>query len=85
MEDNKHMPAHPTTVSFSENKPVSYQNGNTTMQAIGLTKREKIAAMALQGMLAKSHAVDGMTEHEVNSITADAVMFADELLNKLEG
>jgi hypothetical protein len=77
--DNKNQPAFPVSEETTDRI-----DAGTTIYS-GLTKREKIAAMALQGMLAKSHAIDGMTEHEVNSITADAVMFADELLNKLEG
>lgn len=38
------MPAFPVVVRYENGKPVSYQNGETTGQEIGLTKREMIAA-----------------------------------------
>lgn len=82
MTDNKNQPAFPDTMRA---QPQSYINQKPEEWPTGLTKRELAAFHALQGILAKSHAIDGMTEHEVNSITADAVMFADELLTKLEG
>lgn len=43
----------------------------------GLTKREHFAALAMQGILAKSDA-------PMSYAARDAVMFADELLSELE-
>ena len=47
---------------------------------IGLTKRELIAAMAMQGML--SH--DAVHIRTMSKIASDAVVMADYLLNELE-
>jgi hypothetical protein len=80
--ENKNQPAFPDTMRAA---PQSYLNQYPEQWPTGMTKRELVAAMALQGILAKSHATDGMTEHEVKSITADSILFADELLTQLEG
>jgi hypothetical protein len=77
--ENSNQPAYPRIYEFSSKLNNDFENEP------GLTKREHIAAKALQGILAKSHRVDGMTEHEVKSMAADAIMFADELLKQLEG
>jgi hypothetical protein len=46
----------------------------------GLTKRELIAAMMMQGILAKSEAVSQFPIH-IN--VAEAIAYADEMINQL--
>lgn len=84
MNDNKHTPAFPVTVSYENGKPVGFQNGESTGQEIGLSKREMIAAMALQGLMSCND------KGEFNSIQDScaeaariAVIAADALLNEL--
>lgn len=51
--ENKDQPAFPVTVKYDESgKAIGYQNGSETGQEIGLSKREMIAAMCLQGLCA---------------------------------
>jgi hypothetical protein len=60
--------------------PVKHSYGEEFFTAGGLTKRELIAAMAMQGMLANSNLVNGST----TSLIADwAVNHADALIERL--
>jgi hypothetical protein len=60
--------------------PVKYLFGEDFYVAGGFTKRERIAAMAMQGMLANSNLVNGST----TSLIADwAVNHADALIERL--
>lgn len=63
------------TVSTSES--ICKMTGTLKAEFAGLTKREYFAAMAMQGILAKSDA-------PMSYAARDAVMFADELLAELE-
>lgn len=63
-------------------------NGESHSESEGLTKREYIATMAMQGLLAR----DGWAEriisegnsHHLKEITHAATLCADELLKQLE-
>jgi hypothetical protein len=60
--------------------PVKHSYGEEFFTTGGLTKRELIAAMAMQGMLANSNLVNGST----TSLIADwAVDHADALIERL--
>jgi hypothetical protein len=60
--------------------PVKYLFGEEFYTAGGLTKREFIAAMAMQGLLANSDLVNGST---TNLIADWAVDHADALIERL--
>ena len=47
----------------------------------GLTKRENFAAMAMQGMMANTHAVENLSQIDV---AKEAVSMADALLKELD-
>ena len=77
---NANMPAMPLPngaddrpYMFGHNEPI--RDGH----AVGLTKREQLAAMAMQGLCA--HSGDYHTEQD---LAHDAVMYADALLAELE-
>lgn len=67
--NNKDYPAYPVVA------------GNT-VEAIGLTKRELMAAMAMQGFCANSN-VGWSTKGTVNNIVESSVHIADSLLDEL--
>lgn len=50
----------------------------------GLTKREYLAGLAMQGMLANNAMIDGHSQHEMTWIAEHAIKQADELLKQLE-
>lgn len=56
-------------------------NGSWALGALGLTKREYFAALAMQGIL--SNGVD-FTLHDDKDVAAAAVLHADLLLTELE-
>ena len=58
-----------------------HQDGHTTWQFAGLTKRELIAAMAMQGMLANAH--EDYQGYPPESFADDAATYADALLAEL--
>ena len=72
MDDNRNAPAYPCgqDVTMGLWKPET-----------GLTKRERIAAMAMQGLLACGEQHD---EHTATVTAKSAVRLADELLKELE-
>ena len=81
MSENKYLPAFPVTVQYDEHgNPKGYQNGSSTGQETGLTKRELIAAKAMQGILSS----DGGPEWlGVNEVSKQSVAYADALLAEL--
>lgn len=76
---NGNMPAMPVEVAISESGCQEVQTGNSTYMAMGLTKREHIAALCLQGILANSVYMCG--EHNRVKMAID---HADTLLTELE-
>lgn len=70
--NNADSPAHPCKIPNYENPANNYTEHH------GLTKREHIAALALQGLLSNH------TRNESKNITYDAVSLADMLLDELE-
>jgi len=51
----------------------------------GLSKRELFAAMALQGLLAADSDFTGSLEDFIKSVTKTSVLYADALINALNG
>jgi len=56
--------------------------------SFGLSKREYIAALTLQGILSNAHYINYTSAHvelmSCDKIVAQAVLFTDELLKQLE-
>lgn len=73
---NGDLPAMPIT----SNENICRMTGTSKREFSGFTKREQIAAMALQGMLATTEA----KYLSARSLAHDAVSFADALLAELE-
>jgi len=70
--DNRDMPAMPVPIEFS-----TYIHPNRL--AVGFSKREHIAAMAMQGILSNKD-----VSHHADGVAAYAVEYADALLKQLE-
>jgi hypothetical protein len=68
-------PAFPTS-------PVTNANGEVNWGANGLTKREQLAAMAMQGILSNS-VYEPPRQKKLAAMAADAVDAADALLAEL--
>lgn len=82
--DNKYLPAFPVECSYDENKNAKgCQTGNTTGWEKGLSKRELIAAMALQGILAGNTLAELDGKGMWSAIATDSVTAADALLTEL--
>jgi hypothetical protein len=82
--DNKDLPAHPLSTCEAGNL-----DEEVTTTYLGLTKREYFAAMALQGLLANSSALDAIRYATLKGFeglkVADiAVLHANDLLKALE-
>lgn len=73
--DNKHLPAYPCTIMEGKDST----NDRRSVDCKGLTKRELIAAMCLQGLLASS---TPRTVH-MQGVVLLAVEHADALLTYL--
>jgi len=71
--DNKNLPAYPNTGSK-----------DITVGDLGLSKREMIAAMCLQGMLTNPHIVDVLTKDSETWVIEKSTELADGLLTHLE-
>jgi hypothetical protein len=86
MNDNKNLPAFPISCGVNETGIYSLLDARVGSDCVGLTKREQIAAMALQGLLANpdyncpSRPKDIVTT--MNTAKA-AIHYADALLNEL--
>ena len=89
--NNGDKPAYPVEVEHYEGKISGMQTGNTTGFEMGLSKRERFAMAAMQGILA-SRELQKCLIHDAkhngdtadNCIAAFAVRQADELLKQLE-
>jgi hypothetical protein len=77
--ENKDMPAYPQPITGSTIDGLT-EVGDYNACAVGLSKREMIAAMAMQGFLSGFHLLD---DHSAKAIVADSVLFADALLLEL--
>lgn len=78
---NGDKPITPTTIFDSS------ENSFTPIKHLGLTKREHIAALAMQGLLTRLPVNTVQTDlgvNEVKRIAEEAVIAADTLLSKLE-
>lgn len=77
---NADKPAHPTQVAFDDTGKAlaSYQTSEFAGIFPGLTKRELIAAMAMQGMLSAS------ADRGEAYVAERSIAFADYLLKQLE-
>ena len=53
--NNSDMPAAPSPIYDMNGEIQAVQTGNNEWQSLGFTKREKMAAMAMQGILAAKH------------------------------
>lgn len=80
---NGDAPAYPVETMWTGDKQVGVQTGNATGFEMGLTKREKIAAMAMQGMLANP-SVENFEDGWHVGLSKEAIRHADELLKQLE-
>jgi hypothetical protein len=76
---NADMPAMPSGNVDTEHKK-EYEEDERFVQSNGLTKREHIAAMAMQGLIA----ADGTKSTSIDSIVDTSVRHADALLIRLE-
>lgn len=85
--DNKDKPAFPVTVKYDESgKAIGYQNGSETGQEIGLSKRELIAAMCLQGLISNpvyNNPDNPKALPTVPNFAIAATKYADALLAEL--
>jgi hypothetical protein len=81
---NSDMPAMPSKISVNReaDEPQAFQFGNNDFVSPGLTKREYIAAMAMQGLLTAA-SPDG-TWSGISAAADQAVVEADALLAALE-
>lgn len=78
------MPAHPTEIRVGDNgEIVGPQTANNGGVAIGLTKREHFAAMAMQGQLSGMDCNVNFTISQLDCIAKDSVLIADYLINAL--
>lgn len=79
MEENKDLPAFPRLTKLET--AISTFKADTEA---GLTKREFIAAMCLQGILASNERSDDIESKDlINKMAAKAIVFTDALLNHL--
>jgi hypothetical protein len=79
-------PAYPCEVDYQfKGEFRGVQTGNCTSGAIGLTKREHFAALAIQGVVSNPHFGSACDNEEIACILAAklAVQFADALIVKL--
>jgi hypothetical protein len=80
---NSNEPAYPIQPTFDNDGSVC----NERYKFEGLTKRELIAAMAMQGILSCGNGVHGKGEaeqhFEYDRIAKASINYADELLNQL--
>lgn len=87
MNDNGNQPAFPTEIAMDKDNPFdgSHQTGNTTALFHGLTKREYISAIVLQGMAASQYWAENFTENEADLLKATrvAVKAADPIITQL--
>lgn len=86
MLENKDMPAFPQSCSANENGIylATSANVNDNAQVIGFTKREQIAAMALQGLMAVNNKGQfDSPEYCLNEAARLSVIAADALLLEL--
>jgi hypothetical protein len=67
--------------SYAERTSETHPDALSSWSQVGLTKREMIAAMAMQGILAAPK--DKFTFHQ-DHIVSMSVRYADELLKQLE-
>lgn len=77
--ENGNKPINPTPIAGGDKSVVSAHDANNvnTFDA-GLTKREYFAAMAMQGLVSNSKAIN-----EPSTIANRAIKYADELLKIL--
>lgn len=77
--ENRNKPAYPITDSDGRiRNPETIENGALS----GLSKRETIAAMCLQGLLANTH--PSVLEEQTINKCIMAIEYADALLTQLE-
>ena len=79
--NNADMPAAPTPIYDMNGEIQAVQTGNNEWQSLGFTKREKMAAMAMQGLISDSDVWRNNNNHE---LAEHAVEMADALLKALE-
>lgn len=81
--ENKNKPAYPVTNGKYAQQLDTLNND----EAVGISKREYFAGLAMQGLLANNHSFfwgnrEGETAH--NAIADESIRLADELLKLLE-
>lgn len=79
--NNKDLPAYPQPIVMSDNGIIS--TIDAAVSESGLTKREMIAAMCLQGLMSGVNP-DDITFNSMDSAIDAAVQAADKLLTHLE-
>ena len=78
---NGDLPAMPLTGdAYIDINSNAYQKGQVTIDGFGLTKREQLAAMAMQGLLVNA----GRNGLEFHNAAEEAVRQADSLLKQLK-
>lgn len=82
--DNANKPANPTKISIDRDndKIKPYQFSNDGFVSLGLTKRERFAMAAMQGMLPEFKSDQSEIPHQ-SLIAEYAVHYADALLTEL--
>lgn len=83
--NNSDRPAMPLSATEYLGEMIAEDSGVVMNQFLdafgGLTKREHFAAMAMQGMMANTHAIENLSQ---NDLAQEAVSMADALLKELE-
>jgi hypothetical protein len=82
MKNNADMPAMPLFDSEAMPCPVRNPDTDEIFRAVGLTKREHFAGLAMQGILAARSSVGMLNREELDWIAVRSYLAADALLNK---
>jgi hypothetical protein len=86
MTENKNMPAFPISCAANDTGTYSLLDSHSGSEYTGLSKREQIAAMALQGLLANPEIVNRSTADNKEwreDIALTATMVSDALFTEL--
>ena len=82
--DNKDMPAMPPASEVCQLWIDDRDPKKGTVDALGLTKREHFAGLAMQAMLSNPSLVDNLASGFVDWLAAKATAAADALLDQLD-
>ncbi|MDV3685301.1 hypothetical protein CMU45_02765 [Elizabethkingia anophelis] len=82
---NADKPIYPAVAEIiNETEFTEYNLPHRQMQLSGLSKREYFAGLAMQGLIAGRWACPDNVPNDVETITREALLHADEILKQLE-